>query len=366
MSSDLLTKSSVTFEEIFQQPRLWQKIWNLKFNLPADFFSDPSTEFILSGAGSSAFVAETVATALQQHLPGSVRAAATTDIVTHPSVFFRAGRKQVLVSYARSGNSPESVASVNLASELNPSITHLIITCNREGALAQLQVPRMQLVLLPEEANDRGLAMIGSVSGMILVSYLLTGLIKTPTFIGAGEKFLENEVGRLNALSKLPFERVVCLGSGSLLGLARESHLKIQELSDGRVIGKHDSYLGFRHGPKAVVNDKTLIIYFISPLAQVREYELDLIRAIRQEGTSLHTLAITDSALDLPVDSRFVLDFGNAPVTEPERILPYLLPTQLLGALKAKSLGLNPDSPSPRGAIHRVVQGVRIHPYGGT
>lgn len=361
---DPITKNSVTFEEIFNQPRLWRKIFGLhqEQSLPADFFADPSTEYILSGAGSSAFVAETVATAFQTFLPGFVRAAATTDIVTHPRSFFRPGRKQVMVSFARSGNSPESVASVNVASQLNPEIAHLIVTCNREGALAKLARPHIRLVLLPEEANDRGLAMIGSVSGMILVAYLLAGLIKTSGFISASEKFLQGMNG-LRELAQLPFERVVCLGSGSFLGLARESHLKIQELCDGRVICKHDSYLGFRHGPKAVVNDKTLVIYFISPLPYVREYEVDLIRSIAQEKSTLHTLAVCDSNLELPVDSKICFDFADSPPNEQEHLLPYLLPVQILAALKSKNLGLDPDAPSVRGAIHRVVQGVRIYPF---
>ena len=160
--------------------------------------------------------------------------------------------------------------------QVHPNAHHLVLTCNSAGALAQLRAPRMCTYLLPKETNDQGLAMIGSVSGMILVSLLLSLKSKVGKWTSivseiskSTEGFILNSFSEVQKVAELPFERVVCLGSGEFLGLARESHLKIQELSDGQVICKHDSYLGFRHGPKAVVNDKTLLIYFQSTEKQV-------------------------------------------------------------------------------------------------
>ena len=53
--------------------------------------------------------------------------------------------------------------------------------------------------------------------------------------------------------------RVVYLGSDVLKGVAQESALKVLELTAGKVVALHDSPMGFRHGPKSVTDDDTVI-----------------------------------------------------------------------------------------------------------
>lgn len=363
-----LIQGSQTIEEILGQPVLWEKILGGWFTpealrVPRELIRDPGTEILLAGAGSSFFVAEAVAWEWRRSLPGTVTPVATTDLVTHPERFFRAGKKQVLVSFARSGNSPESVASVELGDLLNPTLRHLFITCNAEGALARRRNERTHCLLLPPEANDRGLAMVGSVTGMILVALLLIERAQEWAFTREADEGLRNSVSLIQSLAKLPFTRVVCLGSGMLQAFAREAQLKVQELSDGRIMGAYDSFLGFRHGPKAIVDRNTLVIYFLSPDRNARAYETDLTKDIASENQALHTLAIAHEATAVPAGARLILPRPTS--AEPTGLLSYLPPVQLLGALKARELGLNPDAPSPRGAIHRVVQGVTIYPYQG-
>ncbi len=75
---------------------------------------------------------------------------------------------------------------------------------------------------------------------------------------------MDKNLPTLKKIAEREFERMVFLGSGPLFGTAHESHLKVQELSDGKVICKFDSFLGFRHGPRAVVNGSTIICYLLS------------------------------------------------------------------------------------------------------
>lgn len=378
MAPSALTQKYVTFKEIHGQPGLWQevlaKVSEDRARLDSFFATLPgqdSLEVLFTGAGSSAFVGEAVAALFENKTGLRCRPVATTDIVTHPRQCIPANRPVLLVSFARSGNSPESIAAVKLANQVSSQVFHLIITCNKDGALAKLKgLPRSHVVLLPEEANDKGLAMIGSVTGMILATLLIADRAdpakcksNVDQVARAGQALLESTLPAVKAWSELPFSRIVCLGSGPLLGVAREAHLKVQELSDGKVIGKFDSFLGFRHGPKAVVNDATFLLHFASRDAYVAQYESDLITSVTKEQNPLRSAVLAPGPTMLPGVESLSLD-PQGSVADEAYLLPlYLLPAQLLGAYKSLQLGLNPDSPSPRGAIHRVVQGVNIYPF---
>ena len=50
------------------------------------------------------------------------------------------------------------------------------------------------------------------------------------------------------------------------------------ELTDGRVVAVADSTLGFRHGPKTIVNDRTLVVVMLSNDSYTRAYDCDLLR----------------------------------------------------------------------------------------
>src|SRR6185436_8805205 len=85
---------------------------------------------ILTGAGSSSFIGESLAPVLMKHLNRRVEAVPTTDLLSGPAQYFQADVPTLLVSFGRSGNSPESVAVVELAQRLLRDCHQLIVTCN--------------------------------------------------------------------------------------------------------------------------------------------------------------------------------------------------------------------------------------------
>ena len=123
---------------------------------------------IMTGAGTSAFIGECLAPYLGACLPCRVEAIPTTDLVAAPSLYFEAETPTLLVSFARSGDSPESVAALELAERSVHGMHHLAITCNRDGALARRigAAGNGMALLLPAETNDRGFAMTSSFTGM--------------------------------------------------------------------------------------------------------------------------------------------------------------------------------------------------------
>jgi tagatose-6-phosphate ketose/aldose isomerase len=277
-----------------------------------------------------------------------------------------------LVSFARSGNSPESVAALELAQQCVPSCYHLIITCNREGALHRLgtSLRNARVLLLPEEADDRGFAMTSSFSGMLLAAALLFRLplaTAAPSVNGAGTSqvtldLLGSWLPRLQNLVAQRFERIVYLGANELKGLAREAALKMLELTDGKVVSIADTPLGFRHGPKTIVNARTLVVMLLSNDSYVRQYDRDLLTELRADGIAGKVVALLarhGGSTGHPDD---VLIPGLAGASDVGLCLPFALFAQSLALLQSLAVGIRPDTPNAAGAVSRVVRGVSIYP----
>ena len=365
------------YREIVQQPALWQKVYRQILSEKealAGFLKNrltPESEIIFTGAGSSFFTGEMVAGYFQQQTGYPSKAVSSTEIVTYPEHSIHRNRPVLLVSFARSGNSPESVAAAKLAQMLNPRVSHLIITCNRNGKLSnETYLENKYTLLLPEESNDKALAMTSSVTSMTLAALLvahINDLEAQKSQVEAAAAFasiiIDNYSEGIRKVARQPFERAVFLGSGPFFGTAHEAHLKVQEMTDGQLICKYDSFLGFRHGPKAVINDNTLMVYFHSNNHYVKQYENDLVYAVNNEQNPAFSIGIC-AECEFPGNYDFVIKNDNhEPMNEAYLMLPYLVPVQLFSYFKSSNYGLNPDNPSKSGAIHRVVQGVHIYEY---
>src|SRR5690606_38795063 len=118
----------------------------------------------------------------------------------------------------------------------------------------------------------------------------------------------------------------VFLGSGPFLGTAREAQLKLQELTDGTIICKHDSFLGFRHGPKAVVDPDTLIVYLFSNVFHVSRYENDLVLAMKKGKEALAQVGISEnSQFGLSLNYNMVLAIDEVKVDEDFLTIPAIV-----------------------------------------
>ena len=365
-----------TAREICQQPDLWQKILKdlvgerdelgrfLGIALPN------ARKIILTGAGTSAFVGQSLTGIIQGNTGIPTEAIASTELVSHPRHYFLPDLPTLLISFARSGNSPESVAAVSLANEICTTCYHLIITCNPEGKLARAANGENTFIFsLPPEANDQSLAMTSSYTGMLLAGLLIAHLKNLDSarrwvdvLTGYGRKIIEYYGPELAEISRKDFDRAVFLGSGPFLGCARESHLKLQELTDGRIICKEDSFLGFRHGPKAVIDQSTLVSYLFSNDEYVSRYEKDLVLSMKKGRPPLLQIGLMERRIPgIQLDHTFFLSDNGAALPESFLCVCSVLPAQILGFYKSLELGFQPDSPSQTGAITRVVEGVNIY-----
>lgn len=363
-----------TAREIAQQPAMLRETQKMLMARRAEIeaFLDPllampGLRIILTGAGTSAFAGECLAPVLSARLGRRVEAIATTDLVCAPHLYFEAETPTLLVSFGRSGNSPESVAAIELADRLVKSLSHLVITCNAEGALAAYgQGPRGLTVQLPEATHDRSFAMTSSFSCMMYAALaVFSGLAvmdaRVEAIARATQAVIANYTSAMQSAAAEGYQRVVYLGSHIFKGLARESGLKLLELTNGALVTMFDSPLGFRHGPKTIVNDRTLIVVFFSNDAYTRSYDMDLLDELRRDNDAARVIAITaQEGVGLSEQDQISVQ-GLTASDDADLLFPYIVAPQMLAFFESLQLGLNPDKPNTSGTVNRVVQGVRIH-----
>ncbi len=332
-----------------------------------DKYVSEGFEIIMTGAGTSAYIGDALEPALFDTKFRGARAIATTDILTAPEFYFNKDSKVMLISFARSGNSPESIGAVKAVEATAGKVAHIFITCNAEGELAKRKGDNTLCVLLPPETNDLSLAMTSSYSTMLLSCSMIANIDKLEehkayieTISKCVAAAMDKYESRIEELTRRDFRRAIFLGSGPLQGVAEESRLKLQELTDGAVMCAFDSFLGFRHGPKALVNPESLMVYLISPKANIRRYELDLIHQIQANNTVKATVVVCLKDLGVPCDLCVELGFDED-VPACYGCVAYVFAAQMLGMFKSINSGLCPDSPSVSGNISRVVEGVKLY-----
>ncbi|UNK47926.1 SIS domain-containing protein [Lysobacter sp. S4-A87] len=366
-----------TAQEIAQQPALWDELADTLGKASGeldgflgDCLRNPSQRIILTGAGSSGFIAEMAADQINAQWPADVRAIHTTSLLTHPELYLDGDRPTLLVSFGRSGSSPESVAAVELVRERVANARFLDITCNPDGELAQRGRGRSDTftLLMPAASCDKAFAMTSSLSCMLLAALATFDaatwaqrLDRLRTLASLGRLALTQWDADATQLASAAYTRVIYLGSGPLEALARECALKVLELTAGRVLALANTPLGFRHGPKSTVDGDTLVVVLRSAQPLARRYEQDLLDELRRDGIAGRVLSVGPHAGDDDAS-----DFTLAVPALPDAWLAPLWLTlpQRYALLRSSALGLTPDNPFPDGTVNRVVQGVTIHRHG--
>lgn len=372
-----------TSSEIFQQPSVWEKSIShfaqkkdeYKSFLQAIYAKHEVVKVIFTGAGTSAFIGDILAPIFKQEANNKVffEAVPTTEIVSNPSEYLVSDIPTILVSFARSGQSPESVATVNLGQQLINDFYQVVITCNKDGQLAKnVKDDKDSIVLLlPEEANDKSLAMTSSFSCMMLMAYAL--FTNNPSFeqemdfvIENGKQLINTVEASVDDVLEYDFNRIIYLGSGLLGQLAHEASLKMLELTAGKVVATFESSLGFRHGPKSILNDQSVVALFLSSDPYTRKYDFDILKEV-SGIPRVKVIALTekvDETVEQYADWKFSVNTsGELLKNDFYLALLYIVFAQTLAMKKSINLGISPDNPSPNGVISRVVQGVTIYDY---
>jgi tagatose-6-phosphate ketose/aldose isomerase len=369
--------------EIAQQPDSWLNTFHLfrrrqseiaeflgRQGLGGNSRSKPTV--FLIGAGTSDYVGQSVAYLLRRCWGCEVLAVPSTDLLTHMDELLIPEEKYFWISISRSGDSPEGVAALERARRTRPGIHHLMITCNANGRMIRESGndPRVLSICLDDAVNDRGLAMTSSFSNMLICAQCLPHTNDLDGYekvllqiVQAGRDLLPKAADCAAALAKQSYAKACFVGSGPLRAIAKECALKLLELTAGKTLTMSESVLGLRHGPMAALDQDTLFVCFLSRDRRVQQYELDLLDEIGRKRLVKTRVVVAgggDSPAEISAEHYLKLTAPTA-IADDYRPAVDVIFGQLLGLFFSLHWDLRPDSPSPNGAISRVVENVSIH-----
>lgn len=368
-----------TAKEIAHQPAMWRALVGVlqenksKIN---DFISSIGSlnnkRIILTGAGSSGFVGRGVA-GFAAKSGVLCEAVHTTDIVSAPETYLFADIPTVLISFARSGNSPESEGAVRYARKVVKDLYEIAIVCDGESKLSKTTAESEKglLLVMPEGTNDKGFAMTSSVSCMMLAGLALFNGNKMDELtadITALANYVEENGRRFSdaalTCANWNYDRAWFMGCGPLAAVCQEGALKLMELTNGAVVAGNNASTEFRHGPKTVMSPTTLTLHFVSNKPFTAKYDIDLINELYQEKGTNRIAVLHDESIN-SVNADLAIPYSSKGYGVGEDIagaLQGLLFMQLMAMHTSLKLGIGTDNPSPSGSVNRVVKGVTVYP----
>ena len=377
-------KSFNTAKEILQQPKLWKETLEIFRNSEKslkEYFKKigfgKEFDIVFTGAGTSEYVGNILEPLLNKNETGEFKSIATTDILNNPLNYMKKNKKTLVVSFARSGDSPESAGVIDIADKLIDEVYHLFITCNKEGALAKRAEgnEKIFLLLMPEESNDKGFAMTSSFSCMLLSGILAFSknseevIEEMLKIIDIAEKELKNKYVEIKEIAEQEHKRIVVLGSGILKGLAQELSLKVMELSAGKVVSVNNTTLGFRHGPKAIVNEETIVFELVNQDEYAMKYDEGLLEEMSEDKSADKLIAYNISNNNSIEESTYKVikldetDRQKIKNRELASLFIYLIYGQTYAFFKSQYLGNTTDNPFPSGEVNRVVKKFKVHKF---
>jgi tagatose-6-phosphate ketose/aldose isomerase len=363
-----------TLTEILQQPATWRvtaRQMRASLESIATLTQDVKA-IVLTGSGSSEYAGECVRPHLQRHLAATVQSIGSGTLLTDGRELLSPERPTLMISFARSGDSPESVGALRKMMQADPGIRQLVFTCNAQGQLARLAASDggIQAVVLDEKTNDRSLVMTSSFTNMVLAALALGWLDRPDDYVAfadklstSAESLLASCFTRLPPVAQQTFSRAFYLADASAFGAAREAALKMTEMTAGRVMTAAETYLGLRHGPMSAVDPATLVVCFLSSDTVRRSYEHDLIAELNAKNLGLCKVLVgSDVPSSLLRDGDLVIDNeGFSAAGDDGCAVLHVVVGQVLALYRCMHEGLQPDSPSATGVINRVVQKFRLH-----
>ncbi|PYT81755.1 MAG: tagatose-6-phosphate ketose isomerase [Acidobacteria bacterium] len=363
-----------TLREICQQPGTWPCTGE-RLIASRDFLREDLKgiqSLALTGSGSSEYAGECVCLALKNELGIPAESVSGGALLMYGGKALPPGRPGLLVSLARSGDSPESSGVVELLLGMEPQIRHVVVTCNEQGRLAKAgpDNKNIRVIALPSETLDKSLVMTSSFTNLLLAVRFI-GMLERPEkyrtlcarLSQITSDLLLSKFDMLAKIAAADFRRVVFLGSGSRFAASREAALKMLELTAGRVTTVCETYLGFRHGPMSCAHDDTVIVCLLSCDRTIRAYELDLLRELDRKRLGSFKVIVGENIPDSAVRDRdtAIECPGLGELGEDDDCTVHVVVAQLLAFFRCLEEGLLPDSPSAEGIINRVVEKFPLH-----
>ncbi|MEN3185300.1 MAG: SIS domain-containing protein [Atribacterota bacterium] len=330
-----------TYVEIKRQPQSFREALSTVQGMKSDLralFTESVDEVVFAGCGTSYNLALSAAHTFQTVTQIPARGVPSSEVFLFPQGIFLPCRRYLLVAVSRSGETSETVQALRFFTENYQGKT-LGVTCERDSHLARIS----SLALVLPFAHEESVVMTQSFSTMLLSLTALALLLQEegenldllPELLQQALNTHEETVK--NLAEQDTFTKFIFLGNGPYYGIAWEGSLKLKEMSLTPTETFH--FLEFRHGPKSIVDEQTLIIALTSERAFALEREL--LKEMIDLGAILFHLGKVTLQLSQTVEILFP-ENGITDISLPLLDVPFL---QLLGYFRAKKRGLDPDHP---------------------
>lgn len=330
-----------TYSEIITQTAAWRDALALfhsaQAHIKQSWANVAPSNVAFIGCGSTYYLSQ-IAAALFQALTGlPARALPSSELLLFGADALPGAPQTLLVTISRSGTTTETVAAAERFRQLG-GLGMWTICCDGSSPLVHVA----DVALLAESAQEESMAQTRSFSSMLLLAQALAAAISgqdthmLDQLPARGEQILQQNGDLMETLGgQTPWTHAFYMGSGLHYGLACEVMLKMQEMALTYSQGYH--FLEFRHGPKSMVDEQTLLVGLLSDAA--RRHEIPVLQEMAALGGRV--LAVNEPATSSLMES---IHFGDTLPWWASPVL-YLPALQLLAYHRAISKGLNPDAP---------------------
>lgn len=333
-----------TYQEIMSQQTIWREaVRTFRANadrLKALYAKEAIDGVLVTGCGSTYYLALTGAALIQQFAGITAQAYPASEIALLPERIFVPNRKYLLIAVSRSGETTETIAAVRTFRKhtQNPVIA---VTCAGESALAA----SADLTFAVNAAQETSVAQTRSFNSMLIIIQAASAMLGGAASLDALDalesllaEIFEQHHTLVRQIGEDPqFERFYFLGSGTLYGIASEAMLKMKEMSLSYSEAFH--FLEFRHGPMSMVNDRTLVVGLLSD--EAFQQELSVLMDMHQRGARI--LALSEGQFASALTYNVSLQSGLPNWVRPVLYLPLL---QLMAYYRALSRNQDPDHPA--------------------
>jgi glutamine---fructose-6-phosphate transaminase (isomerizing) len=329
-----------TYQEIMSQPEAWQRtLEHLQTLDLSTFYANGNfEEIIFTGCGSTYYLSVAAAT-LAREVGIEARALPASELWLYPSSSY-ANKKTLLVAVSRSGETTETIKAVEAFKADNRGSVITLI-CYPQSALAKLG----DINIILEAGQEQSIAQTRAFTVLYLATlYLLLSWSKRRAELDELSNLpvvCKRLFNNYRALAErhgrnLKLERFYFLGSGSRHGLACELSLKMKEMTLSH--SEPFYFMEFRHGPKSMANESTLMIGLVSEVNTSSEQAV--LNDMKKQGA--HSLSLSESKADISLGSN---------LSEVVRNVLYLPIIQLLAYERSIAKGLDPDKPNNLDAV---------------
>ena len=339
----------LTLREIEEQPGSWQSaletIEEHRSEILQLWHDTNLDEIVLTGCGSSYYIALSAAFVMECLTGVRCRALPASEILVYSSYLLGsdAGSKRLLIAISRSGETSETVKAVKVfkKGDFGPVLG---VSCHSDNRMKE----NASLLISLPNAKEHSVVMTKSFTSLLIALQAIAGLWsqdseyldKLMQLPDLGRALLQQAKALAKSVvEERQYDNYFFLGAGPRFGLASESMLKVREMAIKHTEAYHP--LEFRHGPKSIATNDTLVTLLQGRMGQ--ELERDL--AVDLKDLGVRILAIGDRLGKEVIQlANFHLD-AELTGNELADLSLYMPTIQYIGLYTALRDGINPDQP---------------------